>query len=403
MRRLRSLYVCYLSLDDPLVHSQVVAYLEGLAADGHRIHLLTFETRRLGRAERCEVRDRLSSRGISWHGLRYHKRPSLPATIYDTLAGALYATVLVTRHRLDALHARSHVPAAMSLIARWLSGRRPALIFDIRGLMAEEYVDAGRWRDGGVPFRLTKAVERAAIARADGIVVLTERIRRRMFDGDGTAHAIPCCADLRALELASSERDGTRAKLGLTDATVMIYVGKFGGWYMAAEMAEFFALAREAIPGLHFLILTQGDREEIVRQLELRGVRGDYTITSVPPELLGGYLAAADFGISFIRPAPSKASSSPTKIGEYLGAGLPVVCTAGVGDLDALITDDIGALVSDHTSGAYRSAVDHSLVLLGRPITRERCRAVAHRELSLDDVGIPRYRRLYEEVADRIR
>ena len=44
----------------------------------------------------------------------------------------------------------------MSLIARWLSGRRPALIFDIRGLMAEEYVDAGRRREGGVPFRLTR-------------------------------------------------------------------------------------------------------------------------------------------------------------------------------------------------------------------------------------------------------
>ena len=30
--RLRSLYVCYFDLDDPLFHTQVVAYLEGLAA-----------------------------------------------------------------------------------------------------------------------------------------------------------------------------------------------------------------------------------------------------------------------------------------------------------------------------------------------------------------------------------
>ena len=43
---LRSLYVCYLSLDDPLVDTQVVAYLEGLARRGHTIHLLTFEPRR---------------------------------------------------------------------------------------------------------------------------------------------------------------------------------------------------------------------------------------------------------------------------------------------------------------------------------------------------------------------
>ena len=59
----------------------------------------------------------------------------------------------------------------------------------------------------------------------------------------------------------------------------------------------------------------------------------------------GCYLAAADFGISFIRPVPSKVSSSPTKIGEFLGAGLPVVCTSGVGDLDALVTRDVGTLV----------------------------------------------------------
>ena len=42
-RLLRSLYVCYLSLEDPLVETQVVAYLEGLARRGHTIHLLTDE------------------------------------------------------------------------------------------------------------------------------------------------------------------------------------------------------------------------------------------------------------------------------------------------------------------------------------------------------------------------
>ena len=183
----------------------------------------------------------------------------------------------------------------------------------------------------------------------------------------------------------------------------MIYVGKFGGWYMAGEMAEFFAVARRSIRRLHFLILTQGERTEIRRALELRGVRSGYTITSAPPTLLGSYLAAADFGISFIRPAPSKASSSPTKIGEYLGAGLPVVATAGVGDLDALITKDIGTLVSEHTESAYRMAAEDTVALLSSPDTRERCRGVARRELSLQDVGVPRYRRLYAEVADRIR
>src|SRR5262245_28517267 len=112
-----ALYLCYLSLDDPLVETQVVAYLAGLAAD-RRIHLVTFEVRRLGRAERAPRRAELAARGIRWHPLRYHRRPSLPATAYDTLAGAVTAAWLVRRHGLGVLHARSHVPAAMALLAR---------------------------------------------------------------------------------------------------------------------------------------------------------------------------------------------------------------------------------------------------------------------------------------------
>src|SRR3954451_169216 len=216
--RLRALYLCYLSLDDPLVQTQVVAYLRGLATAGNRIHLLTFETARLTRERRRALCSTLAAEGIRWHGLRYHKRPSLPATVFDAVAGAAYAALLVRRHRLDTLHARAHVPAAMALIARRLARRRPSLIFDIRGLMAEEYEDAGRWRRDGIPFRLTKAVERTAIRESAGIVVLTEAIRGQLF-GDERAHhvrVIPCCADLEQLAAATPERHRIRAELGVS-------------------------------------------------------------------------------------------------------------------------------------------------------------------------------------------
>ena len=42
--------------------------------------------------------------------------------------------------------------------------------------------------------------------------------------------------------------------------------------------------------------------------------------------------------MSFIKPCLSKLSSSPTKVGEYLAAGLPVISTAGIGDVDDLLT-----------------------------------------------------------------
>lgn len=400
-RRLRSLYVSYLGLDDPLVHTQVVAYLAGLAQRGHVVHLLSFETGPLTRARRRALRREMAAREISWHGLRYHKRPSLPATVFDVLCGAVYSAFLIRRHRLDAFHARSHVPAAMALLARPLARFR--LIFDVRGLMAEEFEDAGRWTRGSAPFRLAKWVERLALARAAGIVVLTERVRKHLFGDvrDARVQVIPCCADLEQIDAQRADRERVRKQLGVHGRAVLIYVGKFTGWYMEREMVEFFASAREDIPGLHFLILTQADHEVVEAEFRRLGIGEDErTIMRVAPARVGAYLAAADAAISFIRPSFSKISSSPTKIGEYLGAGLPVVCGAGVGDVDALLADyGIGVVVDSFDALSLERAGAELAAVMANADHAERGRLAARERLSLTGVGIPAYDLLYAELA----
>lgn len=398
---IRALYICYLSLEDPLVHSQVVAYLVGLAARGHEIHLLTFEPR-LSTARREEMRAELARRGITWHSRRYHKRPSLPMTIFDALVGAAAAVRLIRRHNLGVIHARSHVPAASALIAKRLT--RCRILFDLRGLMAEEYSDAGRWREGGVPYRITKRVERAAIDAADAMVVLTERVRDYLFPAGSGAlpvEVIPCCADLDAIMARHGERAATRAELDADDRPVLLYVGKFTGWYMEQEMVDFFAAARAQMPGLLFVIVTQAEQAPALAALAARRIdESDYRITSSAPGQIGRYLAAADVAISFIRPCLSKISSSPTKNGEYLGAGLPVVSGTGIGDVDSLLGErGVGVLIEEFDDVHYEEAAARVSALIADPETPERCRSVAQRELSLQDVGIPRYDSVYRRLA----
>src|SRR5947209_11438501 len=137
---MRTLYICYFGLREPLVETQVLPYLRELSGRGVGVQLLTFEPdvrRRWPGRELEEERARLRAEGIEWFCLPYHKRPTVPATVYDILAGAWFAARLVRRARLDVLHARAHVPLAMALVARLFAPAR--LIFDIRGLMAEEY------------------------------------------------------------------------------------------------------------------------------------------------------------------------------------------------------------------------------------------------------------------------
>jgi glycosyltransferase involved in cell wall biosynthesis len=399
-----SLYLCYFPLSEPLVQTQVLPYLRALAAEGIGIVLLTFEPEPPRGAEKEDTRKQLEQQGIRWHSLKYHKRPSLPATLWDICAGTAYASWLIQRYRVNVVHARSHVPAAMAFLLRKLFGVK--MLFDVRGLLAEEYEDAGVWRRGDVKFKLTKRMEQQCLNEADAIVVLTQRIKNILQDGGSVNGApitvIPCCVDVDKFHADEPAAQARRAQLGLSNKTVLLYLGKLGSWYMAAEMVDFFAVARETIPNLHFLILTQSDYELARQEFARRGIGEEaFTLTMVAPGDVPLYLAAADVGISFIRPCYSKLASSPTKIGEYLAAGLPIISNPGIGDCDALLREgNVGVLVEEFNEASYRVAVGQLQNLLAqREDVRHRCRQIAEQQLSLQHVGGKRYREVYNALA----
>jgi glycosyltransferase involved in cell wall biosynthesis len=405
----RTLYLCYFGVREPLVQTQVIAYLHELAAAGLQVHLLTFEPQPVAQwpaREREQVRASLAAQGIRWHALRYHKRPTLPATVYDICRGALYARRLISRERLDVVHARSHVAAAMGALAT--RSTRARFIFDIRGFFPEEYTDAGVWPRGGYLYRLTKAAERRLVAAADAYVVLTEKARTIMFPTDAQMNGrarpvevIPCCVDLanfRASENVS--RETVRSELGVADRRVLVYVGSLGGWYLTDEMCDLLAAAHGQDAQTFSLILTQSAPELVTARLHARGISApDYLVRKISPREMPRYLKAADVAVSFIKPCYSKQSSSPTKMAEYLAAGLPIICNAGIGDLDELIeTDRVGVLVREFNETSYLRALAAVNELRRDPLLAARCRASAATRFDLVHVGGARYRRLYERL-----
>jgi glycosyltransferase involved in cell wall biosynthesis len=124
----------------------------------------------------------------------------------------------------------------------------------------------------------------------------------------------------------------------------------------------------------------------------------------VTPAQVPRYLHAADIAISFIKPCYSKQSSSPTKIAEYLASGLPLVCNAGVGDLDKLIeANGAGVLLHDFNRAAYLKALEQIDAMRAEKNLAARLREVARQEFDLVKVGRVRYRRLYERLLHRMR
>ena len=284
------------------------------------------------------------------------------------------------------------------------------MIFDVRGLMAEEYIDAGHWRAESMTARAAKRMEARALKASDGVVTLTDALWTEMKDWPGIksrelAHeTIPCCIDLEAFRFDGQARTTRRAELGASDRFVLVYSGSIGSWYMTSEMAEFFAVLKRQRPDAFFLWLTQGERTIVDNAMKTAGLAADdYSVQSVAPAEVSSWLSAGDAGIAFYRPGTSRLGTSPVKVNEYLACGLPVIVNTGIGDCDELITrEKIGALVGGFTESEYARAADTVLEFgRGSETAQQRTREVAQRLFDVRRVGVERYARLYANVLDR--
>lgn len=402
-----ALYICYFWLDEPLVQTQVLPYLREIKKGGIDVHLLTFERENLSADAIDTNRNKLADEGIVWHFARYHKSPSVPATLFDILNGARIVRRLINTEKFDILHGRVHLPTLMATIARKFSNPKPKILFDIRGFFPEEYTDGGVWPAGGWLYRAAKRVERWLLKESNGFVVLTEKARDILFPESKTTgvdkhgrpvDVIPCCVDLKRFDAISDEsRAEMRRQLNIGSRFVIAYVGSFGGWYLTDEMFDFFSTAREADPSVFIMVLTQRDKAMAIDKLSSAGFSAnDFFVDSVLPSEIPQYLSAADAGLSFIKRCYSKQSSSPTKNAEYLAAGLPIIANAGVGDVDAQITENnVGVIVERFDRESYLDALNR-LKALGN--VRERCRHIAKTVFDLETIAGTRYRRLYERI-----
>jgi glycosyltransferase involved in cell wall biosynthesis len=407
MKRPRALFISYTGLIEPLGRAQVVPYLRALAAT-YEMSVLSFEKQVRSAVEDAQDAQRLAhalgEQGIRWIRRRYHKRPSLPATLFDLIVGIVAAIGLHRRQPLALVHARGYVPGAIAWALKRCCG--VPYLFDIRGLQAEEYVDAGHWRPGGLKFRLTKRAERLMLREADGLVTLTEAIRPTVLALPGMSQrrslppweVVPCCVDLAHFRFREEARRRLRAQLGLEQRTVLVYAGSIGTWYLLDEMIAFSVEARRCLPTLAFLALVNGSSQPVRAAFARHGVieGRDAFVRRAPFEEMPDYLSAADAGIAFIRPCLSKRSSSPTKFAEYLACGLPLVVNAGIGDADALIgADGAGVLVEALTPEGYARAARSLQAQLARP--RQAFRSAAQRRFSLER-AVESYRRVYGRI-----
>lgn len=364
------LYLSYDGMTDPLGQSQVIPYLQGLTAAGWQITLVSFEKKE--RADKApEIATRLQASGINWQPLAYTRQPPVLSTLFDIWRLKRHVRKLHRQHNFALVHCRGYITA---LAGQWLKKRLGVkFVFDMRGFFADERVDGGLWNLKNPVFRAIynffKKKEQAFFSQADHSICLTYNGREIIHSWPHLAGqpvpvtVIPCCADLQLFD--PGQADPARAlalsqQLYLpTRAKVLAYLGSIGTWYMLPEMLAFFGRLLQHHPDFVLLFITAEPPEQIMAEARKQGVPSEsLRITRAERAEVPLLLSLACASLFFIKPVFSKQASSPTKQGELMAMGIPVICNSGVGDTDYVVKKyGSGLLVNEMNHNGYEQAI----------------------------------------------
>jgi glycosyltransferase involved in cell wall biosynthesis len=367
------LYISYDGMTDSLGQSQVLPYLTGLSSYGFQFHLISFEKPNRFALHREHIQALCDAAGITWHPKRYTKKPPLFSTIWDVQRMRRLANELHAEHHFQFVHCRSYIPALVGLGMKKKLGIK--FLFDMRGFWADERIDGRIWNIKNPLFNSIysyfKRKEITFFKEADHTISLTYNGKEAIQSWEVLQRkkpaitVIPCCVDLELFNPAKytdSQREALRQKLGIQAGDFLLgYVGSIGTWYMLPEMLNYFSVLKGSFPTAKFLFVTNELPVTILKDVTRLGLlQDDFIITSCLHAEVPLHISLFDLSVFFIQPTYSKKASSPTKQGEIMAMGVPLVCNPGVGDTDLVVRKyKAGYVTKELSTQAYIDSLSY--------------------------------------------
>lgn len=389
------LYLTYDGLTDPLGQSQVLPYLTGCAAAGHRITIISFEKPDRFALLEKQVRAVCAEHGMQWHPQPFRSSPPILSKLIDQRAMARAAMKLAPANEM--IHARSYVAAVAGLRA---AGRhRLPLLFDMRGFWPDQRREGGRWRDdsllGRQLFQSWKRKERKLVDGSAHLVVLTkaakDEVARWASYRGVPISVVPCCADFSLFTVSTGEQKrAVRARLGIAeDVPVLCHLGSLGTVYLEDDLLRLFATLARKHSNARLLLIGRHDRPALLAKaaaLALDIAAEQLVIAAADRLEVPALIGAADVGACLIIPTYSSLGVSATKHAEYLACGLPVIANRGVGDAEAIVAQTSGHLLPDTAQQSLDEAVARFDRLRNEPrgAVRERARPLLDLPAAID-------------------
>lgn len=176
---------------------------------------------------------------------------------------------IIPQIKPDVLHAHS---PSLNAIAALRAGKKFGIpvVYEVRAFWEDAAVDHGTSTEGGLRYRLTRALETHALKRADAVTTICEGLRRdivaRGIPADKIT-VIPNAVDIDKFAVGGVADQDLKTKLGLQGARLIGFIGSF----YAYEGLDILLRAAPALtaerPDLRILLVGGGPEDARLRQM----------------------------------------------------------------------------------------------------------------------------------------
>ena len=169
--------------------------------------------------------------------------------------------------RPDILHAHSPV---LNAIPALRVGKQLGIpvVYEVRAFWEDAAVDHGSTAEGSIRYRLTRALETYALRRVSHVTTICEGLRGDIVQRGVAAErvtVIPNAVDVDAFEPGGVPDAELKAQLGLSNCTVLGFIGSFYAYEGLDLLLESLPKIVSALPNVRILLVGGGPQDAALK------------------------------------------------------------------------------------------------------------------------------------------
>lgn len=362
---------------EPLGESQVLKYLLKISSK-YNIYLISFEkSSDIQNTQKFKDFKKIcSANHIKWKPLKYSRFIKYISSIKNIFNLFFQSFIILITRNINIVHIRSYMPGIAVLPLKKLF--KFSLVFDMRGLWADEKVDRLGWKKNQLKYKFFKFLETKLLKQSQSIISLTNGLKDYLIAqgyDESKITTIRTCVDLEMFYPINNYNKDTSVDLG--------YLGSTDTAYDILPVLELFEQILRIRQNIKLKIFTKSDPKVIYKLARKIGIDSKFlNIRFCNREDLNVAINELNAILFYLKPSFSLLASMPTKIGESLGCNVPVVCNTFNEDIKQLMSkNNVGQLIEFNNTNKETLRV---LDFIDSYNNQSACRDLASNEFNLD-------------------